>query len=170
MDDEAEYAIGPDGKVVEVIPQRLKRAMDEAWADRGHRELKQPIELELVTLVALRRLGHQELAEDLQRQGRPPSGRMTRKAALASMRGSEDACLRYAASLLPTLPKQRVAKRRAESDRLTMADRARLMRFYMKRMGWSETKTAKFLAEGLDGEYDPRDLRIALERDSKRSR
>ena len=86
------------------------------------------------------------------------------------MRDSGDACLRYAAELLPAVPKQRVTKRRAGSDRLPMADRARLMRFYIERMGWSETKTAKFLAEGLDGEYDPRDLRIALERDSKRTR
>ena len=170
MDDEAQFAMGPDGHVIEVIPERLRVAMNEAWADRGPKNLTQPIELEFAVLEALRRLGHKPLAEDLQRQGRPPSGRMSRKAALASMSESGDACLRYAAVLLPAVPKQRVAKRRARSDRLPMADRARLMRFHMERTGWTATKTAEFLAGRLDGEYDPRDLRIALERDSKRSR
>ena len=170
MDDGAQFAVGRDGSVIEVIPERLRVAMNKVWADRGTNDLTQPIELEFSVLEALRRLGHGELVEDLQRQGRPPSGRMSKKAALTSMSESGDACLRYAAGLLPALPKQRVAKQRAGSDRLPMADRARLMRFYMEQTGWTATKTAKFLAERLDGEYDPRDLRIALKRDSKLSR
>ena len=170
MDDESQFSMGADGRVIEVIPERLRVVMNEVWAYRSAKDLTQPIELELTVLEALRRLGHGELVEDLQRRGRPPSGRRSRKAALASMRESRDACLRYAAGLLPALPKQRVAKRRAGSDRLPMADRARLMRFYMEQTGWTANKTAEFLEERLYGEYDARDFRKALVQDPKRDR
>ena len=178
MDDEAKTVVGVDGQHVEVIPERLKTALDQVWSERGFTHPLRPIEIEMLVLdalcriglEALRRLGHEPLAEDLQRQGRPPSGRMSRKAALASMSESRDACLRHAAGLLPASPKQRVAKRRAGSDRLSIADRARVMRFHMKRTGWTANKTAEFLEERLYGEYDARDLRNALVRDTKRNR
>lgn len=170
MDEEPRIAVGVDGQIVELIPERLKTALDQAWSEGSFTHPLRPTELEMLVLQALCRIGHAEVVEDLRRQGRPPSGRMSRKAALACMRKSTDACLRYAASLLPALPKQRAAKRRAGSDRLPMVDRARLMRFYMKQTGWSENKTAEFLERHLYGAYEARDFRIALERDTKRSR
>ena len=170
MDAEPRIAVGVDGQIVEVIPERLKTALDQAWSERSFTHPLRPIELEMLVLDALCRIGHGELVEDLRRQGRPPSGRFSRRAALVSMSESGDACLRYAAGLLPAVPKQRIAKRRARSDRLPMADRARLMRFYMEQTGWTANKTAEFLEGELFGEYDARDFRNALVRDTKRDR
>ena len=170
MDDGTKIVVGVNGQLIEVIPERLRRALDQSWSERGFEHPLKPIELEMLVLEALCRLGHAELVTDLRRQGRPPSGRMSRKEALAFMRESGDACLRYAARLLPFLPKQRAAKKRVGSDRLPMAERARLMRFYMKRTGWSENKTAEFLERRLYGAYQARDFRVALARDTKRVR
>jgi hypothetical protein len=170
VDDEAKTVVGVDGQHVEVIPERLNTALDQVWSERGFTHPLRPIEIEMLVLDALCRIGHAEVVEDLRRQGRPPSGRMSRKATLASMSESRDACLRHAAGLLPASPKQRVAKRRAGSDRLSIADLARVMRFHMKRTGWTANKTAEFLEERLYGEYDARDLRNALVRDTKRNR
>lgn len=147
-----EKAIGlsPVGrvKVVDLMPMRLRCAMDDALKVVAEQKLDRFVDLsdprviEVLTYAALRNLGY-EFVDDLTLARRPPVGCMSRKARIEWMAASDDETLRYAAHhLIPRTRKGRYKNKRMQSNRLPqweLAKLTRLVRLRRVRVGASHS-------------------------------
>lgn len=141
--DEPTTAVGlsavGEASVVEVMPSALKRSLDEACVFiskrklDGYVDLSDPRIIEMLTCMALRKLGY-NFVDDLTLARRPPAGCMSRKRRLEWMAGSSDRVLQYAAKyLIPTARKARNKSKRSTSNRIPQKELARLVRLVRER-------------------------------------
>ena len=131
-------AVG-EASVVELMPIRLKRALDEACSFvstrklDGYVDLSDPRTIEMLTCMALRELGY-NFVDDLTLARRPPAGCMSRKRRLEWMRCSNDSVLQYASLyLIPATRKARNKSKRSASNRIPQKELARLVRLVRER-------------------------------------
>lgn len=131
-------AVG-EATIVELMPIKLKRALDEACSFvsarklDGYVDLSDPRTIEMLTCMALRELGY-NFVDDLTLARRPPAGCMSRKRRLEWMRYSSDSVLQYASKyLIPVTRKARNKGKRSTTNRIPQQELAKLVRLVRER-------------------------------------
>lgn len=148
----------PNWPQIEKFQQLLNSALVDRGGNPNQIDITDPVVMQELVYAALRKIGHNDLVDDLCRSGRRKKGRFTRTEALDFLKHHPGVHLQYAYQLLPKAPKQRAKRKRVAAKVWPHTELTRYILFLEHLEGLSRAQAIRRCKKLLDLNLEENEL------------